>query len=577
MKTLLDRINRIDGACDGFVASLTTRGLLETAQERWRTSWLKGIGGLPGDPDDASKRTPLRAKEGPVVECGGFTLQNVLFESMDGVYVVGHLALPSGSGVKAPYRAVLMPMGHSDNGILNPRYAEHLAMMARAGFAAFTWDPIGQGERFQAPDGRASVTDCAQEHTSIGARAWLTGWNFARFRIWDSIRAVDYLETRRDIDVSRLAVCGTSGGGTESAYLQALDKRIKVAFPNCYISSFREVFACRGCHDSEQFYFNQLNDGVNHAAMLAMGLSRVALAIGSTYDDYFPQRGSASTFAVYSALRSRLGIKTPHWHFHTTGRHGLPPPTRQAQVDWMRHAVLGEKAPGDLCSYHMLDDFGMKKDPVNSSPLPFPAKASFFTGGAGVRTLPGFRSIYDIVADRVRALAVAREKRGLPDVEALRATVRRRAAIRPLEDIPDEIAEPFDHPHFNWWYLKGAYGFRRENEAAMMSTLGQSVVGRDAENILVKARREMRARGGAKTPLEAKGPDVIAAAHAFAAEPQLFSSLRFTDPPPSWSKTALDPKPARESYALAVWGALEEYDWTDLVPARALTGAEVKI
>lgn len=59
---------------------------------------------------------------------------------------------------------------------------------------------------------------------------------------------------------------------------------------------------------------------------------------------------------------------------------------------------------------------------------------------------------------------------------------------------------------------------------------------------------------------------IIAAAHAYAAEPQLFSSVLFTDAPPSWTEMATNPDPRLDSFAVAVWGALKEYDWTDLTP-----------
>lgn len=571
---LTDDIRAADEAADASVRSIGSIDELDRRRAEWRASWLKGIGGLPGDASDAAVRPPLEAKEGPVVECDGFTVRNVLFESLPGVYVTGHLALPSAGKSKAPYPAVLLALGHSDNGILNPRYAALFASLARAGFAVFSWDPIGQGERFQAPDGRATIRDCAEEHTSLGARGWLVGWNFARFRIWDSIRAVDYLATRPDIDLTRLGVTGTSGGGTESAYLQALEPRITAAFPNCYISSIRETFECRGCHDSEQFYHGQLIDGVNHAAMLAMGLGRVALAVGSTYRDYFPHAGSVSTFAVYSDLRAGLGVGLPCWHFHTAGPHGLPPPTRAAQLDWMRHTLFGAAVPAPLAGYHALDGGGKLKDPANGAPLPFPENAMFFTPGRSVASLPGFRSLYDVIAARAEELSRMRKRRGPLDASRLREVVRRRAGIRPLEELPDAVQEPFNHPNFDWWYLKGAYGCRRENEAAMMSVLARSVVGRDAENLIVAARREMRRNGGRPVRLSARGYDVIAAAHAYAAEPRLFSSFEFTDPPPSWTESVCSRELGRESYAVSVWGALEEYDWTDLIPAPAGTGKE---
>ena len=98
--------------------------------------------------------------------------------------------------------------------------------------------------------------------------------------------------------------------------------------------------------------------------------------------------------------------------------------------------------------------------------------------------------------------------------------------------------------------------------------MGRSVVGRDAENIIIRAAAQVKAVGGRPIPLKAKGYDCIAAAHAYAAEPQLFSEVIFTDPPPSWTELVKEPSVGRESYAIAVWGALEEYDWTDLVEVK---------
>ena len=557
---LLGDVRTADERCDAEVALIRTEDELKARQSAWRRAWLGGIGGLP-------ERTPLNAKEGPVVQCNGFTLQNVLFESQPGVYVVGHLALPSSGAAKPPYPAVLMPLGHSNEGILNPRYAAHLAMTARAGFAAFAWDPLSQGERRQATNPKDDYTDsCSVEHTRLGARGWLVGWNFARFRIWDGMRAIDWLETRKDVDCSRLGVMGTSGGGTMSAYLQALDDRVKVAFPNCFVSSVREVFAERGCHDAEQFFWNQLGVGVNHAAMLMMGQPRVALATGSRYKDYFPHVGAVSTFEVFASTAHRLGLAGPFWHFHCDGPHGLPPSTRAAQVDWMRRCVFGAEPMRPMAEYHALDVDGTDKDdPAARGPLPFPKEAAFFTSTHQVRDLPGFHSLYSIIADRAVELARTRKPKTRDE---LREIVRRRAAIRPLADLPATVQKPFDHPNFGWWYLNGVYGMRRENDAAILATLGRSAVGRDAENVIILAAAQVKANGGKAVPLVAKGWNCIAAAHAYAAESQLFSEVCLSDLPPSWTTMAQDPDVGRESYAVSVWGALEEYDWTDLVEVK---------
>lgn len=558
-RDILDEISDADIAADNVVASISSAEELSAKQKQWRTDWIANIGGLP-------ERTPLNAQEGPVVKCDGFTLQNVLFESMPGVYIVGHLFLPDKPEFKAPYPVLMMPMGHSDTGVIAPRYARHMAMTARAGLAAFAWDPYSQGERRQCEAKfDASFAECASEHTRLGVRGWLVGWNFMRFRIWDAVRAVDYVETRKDLDCSKLGVAGTSGGGTMSTYMQALDDRIKVAFPNCYVSSFRAVFKERGCHDSEQFFWNQLNTGVNHAAMLAMGQPRVALATGSRWKDYFPHYGAEETFKVFTTLTSKLNFPGPYWHFHCDGPHGLPAPTRAAQVDWMRYCILGAEPPKSLEEYWSITSGDhQQSDPANNEPLPFNADDTFFSPTHFVRDLPGFKSLYTVIAERAEELAKTRVNHPKSRDE-FREIVRRRAGIRPLAELEgQEPSQPFDHS-FDWWYLRGPYGKKRENEAAIMSTLGKSVVGRDAENIIIAAIREIKTNGGKPVVLKAHGYDCIAAAHAYAAEPQLFSSVEFTEPPPSWTDMIKNPDPSNDSYAISVWGALEEYDWPELI------------
>ena len=85
-----------------------------------------------------------------------------------------------------------------------------------------------------------------------------------------------------------------------------------------------------------------------------------------------------------------------------------------------------------------------------------------------------------------------------------------------------------------------------------------------------------RERGGRPVALRAKGWDCIAAAHAFAAEPQLFDGIRLEGPPPSWTEMVANPDPKDDSFAVGVWGALEEYDWTDLVPGLESKGEKAR-
>ena len=82
---------------------------------------------------------------------------------------------------------------------------------------------------------------CTTEHTMIGLGSALIGGNVAQFRIWDGMRVIDYLQSRPDILADKIGCCGNSGGGTETAYLMALDERIAAAAPGCYLTTFRRL------------------------------------------------------------------------------------------------------------------------------------------------------------------------------------------------------------------------------------------------------------------------------------------------------------------------------------------------
>ena len=61
--------------------------------------------------------------------------------------------------------------------------------------------------------------------------------SLAQIMVWDSIRAIDYLVSRPEVDAERIAMAGNSGGGTNTAYTAPLDERIKVAVPCCYVTT----------------------------------------------------------------------------------------------------------------------------------------------------------------------------------------------------------------------------------------------------------------------------------------------------------------------------------------------------
>jgi hypothetical protein len=144
----------------------------------------------------------------------------------------------------------------------------------------------------------------------MGNLAYLAGANLARWEVWDGVRAVDYLLTRADVDGSRINITGTSGGGFQAALIGALDERIKVIIPSCYITALpmrveNRIFADSDS-DPEQDLFGLISKGVDHAGMLLAMYPRAVMVATATLD-FFPVQGAHKSYAEVSSFYERFG------------------------------------------------------------------------------------------------------------------------------------------------------------------------------------------------------------------------------------------------------------------------------
>ena len=211
-------------------AKIETQQDLLRVQQQIRQHLLAMIGGLP------SVKTPLHARVTGTIQMEGFHIEKLIYESMPRLPVTALVYVPENGTKRHP--AVLVPAGHSANG--KAYYQALCQRLAQRGYVVISWDPIGQGERSQfwdAKNHKSRYNLICAEHAVLGNLAYLAGTNLARWEIWDGIRAVDYLLTRPDVDPERINITGTSGGGFQAAHIAALDPRIKVAAPSCYITA----------------------------------------------------------------------------------------------------------------------------------------------------------------------------------------------------------------------------------------------------------------------------------------------------------------------------------------------------
>jgi dienelactone hydrolase len=401
--SLLDEARRLFDARRGEVAALKTPADVRRRQETLRAKFLESLGAFP-------EKTPLNAKVVGREPRDGYSIERVAFESRPGHHVTATLYLPDGP---PPFPGVLVPCGHTKEGKTGETYQRASILLAKNGLAALCYDPIGQGERVQVLDdqGKPALPDSTDEHTAAGVGALLVGRQVAHYRIWDGIRALDYLASRPEIDAGRLGCTGNSGGGTMTAYLMALDDRIAAAAPSCYITSLERLFATIGPQDAEQNITGQVAFGMEHADYLTLRAPRPTLVCVGTRD-YFDIDGAWASFREAKLIYGRLGFGERIDLFEFDDPHGFSRPRREAAMRWLRRWLLHrDDAPTE-------GDF----------PIADEARLRVTKSGQVLREYPGERSVFDLNAARADALAKGRIRRSLDE---LRAEVRKRLALPP--------------------------------------------------------------------------------------------------------------------------------------------------
>ena len=257
---------------------------------------------------DYRERTPLNAKVTGTIRREGYRVEKVIFESQPKHFVTALLFLPDSDRKTPPCPGVLVPCGHSKNGKGHDAYQAMGVLLALNGMAALVVDPIDQGERGQYL-GKGGWPDLwgTAAHYLLGIGSTLLGRNTARFEIWDDMRAIDYLQSRPEVDPQRIGCTGNSGGGTQTSYMMALDDRIRAAAPSCYLCGFPALLKTIGPQDAEQDIFGQLAFGMDHADYIMMRAPRPVLMCMAT-KDFFDIHGAWETFRYAKRLYTRLGL-----------------------------------------------------------------------------------------------------------------------------------------------------------------------------------------------------------------------------------------------------------------------------
>jgi dienelactone hydrolase len=272
------------------------------------------------------EKTPLRPSIFGEIRRADYSVSKVYFESLPGFFVTGNLYRPAGDG---PFPAILSPHGHWTYGRL-----ENTALMsgpgrainlARQGFVVFMYDMIGYNDSQQVP------------HTFSGPREYLWGLSLSGLQLWDSIRAIDFLETLPYVRRDAIGMTGESGGGTQTFLAAAVDPRIAVAAPVNMISLHMQG----GCLCENPPGLRLETTNVEIAATIA---PRPLLMISATGDWTAEtlEREYPGVRAIYELFGAADHVKA----VRMTAEHNYNKDSREAMYAWMARWL--QDAPADV-------------------------------------------------------------------------------------------------------------------------------------------------------------------------------------------------------------------------------------
>ena len=232
------------------------------------------------------EKTDLKATVTGSVETNGIVVEKIHFQSRPGLYVTANLYRPREQA--GPLPAILYLSGHGavvSNGVSygnKVSYQHHGAWFARHGYICLVLDTLQMGE----------IQGIHHGTHREGMWWWNSrGYTPGGVEAWNSIRALDYLSTRPEVDATRFGATGRSGGGAYSWSIAALDDRIKAAAPVAGITDLANhvINGVVEGHCDCMFFVNTFR--WDYSELAALVAPRPLLIANTDKDTIFPLDG----------------------------------------------------------------------------------------------------------------------------------------------------------------------------------------------------------------------------------------------------------------------------------------------
>jgi dienelactone hydrolase len=301
--------------------SFATLAEWQSHREALRRQILSAAGLFPMFP-----RSDLHAQVFGRIAHADYSVEKVLLETLPGYYLGGNLYRPVRSAPAEGYPAIASPHGHWAYGRLeNTEIASVPARcitLARQGYVVFSYDMVGYDDTIQTPH-------------DFGDKPNEELWAFGPMglQLWNSIRAVDFLESLSDVNPKKIGATGASGGATQTMLLAAVDDRIQFDAPANMASLIMQGGGL--CENAPNLRLDSNN--VEIAAMMAPKPMIMTASTGD-WTRNMPQEEFPAVRAIYELYGAANNLST----FYQQAPHNYNKPNREAVYAFFGLHVLGE-------------------------------------------------------------------------------------------------------------------------------------------------------------------------------------------------------------------------------------------
>jgi len=338
LQYLEERLNALAAKWDRVRAAIRTPEDVKARDQFVRSKMLAMLGGLP-------EKAPLNPGSSGAIERDGYRIEKLLFQSRPNFWVPAFIYIPTTG--RGPFPGIISPSGHYPDASREPDYQRSHVDLVKSGFVVLAYDPVGQGERREYWHPETGRTDpMAFEHSMFGQLLLLLGENITQYRVWDGIRALDYLEMRPEVDKSRLGCTGHSGGAFMTVLITALDQRVKCAVVNEDGIDHRWPVNFQACDhvqhdDAEHHLLPAALYGVDHCDMM-QAIAPRPLLVGK---EYYSDPKFRLMREHVQARYQMLGVSERFAIEQVGDMHALIMKLRLTTTDWFCRWFYGRKGP----------------------------------------------------------------------------------------------------------------------------------------------------------------------------------------------------------------------------------------